>query len=260
MSLINFEKSIKKIVKSYPDEKSDLKYAKIWTWLFINPLSIFLTYIFSLFRIQPNYVTLLSLFIGFFAIYFFYIGSFFLGAVFINISYLFDCIDGHLARYYKKTSDSGKFFDDVVGIIIWPFSWVSIGFGLYSNNDNMLDFLLNFLNISGFDNIYFILLGVIAGFTYEFRTLIGYKFFEINNKENIFENSTNKKVVYNKHGIIYIFIKNLLSIGGLMCPILLISALYNFFSLTLFVYSSIFLFVFLFYCFRYYFILKKNNV
>ncbi len=254
----NLRSSFKIFVDSYPKEKSAVNYSNIWRWLVINPISIILAYLFSLIRIQPNFVTLLSLIIGMFSIYKFYIGAFLSGAILINVAYLFDCIDGHLARYYKKTSKSGQFFDDVVGIIIWSFCWISIGFGLYFNSDTILEEVLNYYQITEFDRIYYVLLGVIAGYMSELRTLIGFKFTQANIANNELKRNINELNKYQNHGFFYILLRNLLGIGGLMAPILLLSAFLNFLSITLFIYALVFLLVFIFYCFRYYFKLNRK--
>jgi len=62
-------------------------------------------------KLTPNQVTAISFLFAFFAGIAFYYHFFILGAVLYQISYIFDIVDGALARVKKITSKFGAFFD-----------------------------------------------------------------------------------------------------------------------------------------------------
>ena len=254
----NIKESIRKFYSIYPKEKSSVNYANLWRWIVVNPISIMCAYLISFLKIQPNTVTLFSLLTGLVGIYYFFICEFLIGALIINLAYLFDCIDGHLARFYNKTSKNGKYLDDIVGIIIWSFSWIAIGFGLYENSDSSLESILNIFNVANFDEKYYILFGIVAGYTSELRSLIATKFNESYIQKFQEQNIIDKNNKYSDYGFTYVFFRNILGIGGFIAPLLIVSAYFNFMSLTLALYCFIFLFVFVFYCFRYYFKISQS--
>tara|TARA_B100000963_G_C22633565_1_gene676282 strand:+ start:1108 stop:1857 length:750 start_codon:yes stop_codon:yes gene_type:complete len=247
MKIIN---EINKFYKIYPKQKSSVNLANLWRYIFINPISIIVAFILTFFKIKPITITLVSFIIGLFALYNLFNSNFLLGSILLNISYLFDCVDGHLARYYNATSMRGQFFDDVSGIIIWTFAWPCLGFGLYFYPD--VGFQSLFYELSGyeFNNIFFILLGLVAGFCNELRTLISFKFLQI--KKNISQKELSKNK-YESRGFIYTLYKNVISVGGLVAPIFIISSLLNINGFILLIYFSIYLLVFTFYSLIYYF-------
>tara|TARA_Y100000746_G_scaffold231330_1_gene244896 strand:+ start:725 stop:1468 length:744 start_codon:yes stop_codon:yes gene_type:complete len=244
---MNLRSSFKIFVESYPKEKSASNYSNIWRWLIINPISIILAYLFSLIKIQPNLITLISLIIGLISCYKFFLGEFLLGSCLINFSYLLDCVDGHLARYSKKTSKRGKYFDDVVGIVVWSFSWIFIGFGLYNSDNSSLIYFTD--HFSFLKDYHFILLGVLAGYFSEMRTLISYKF-----NENIDFKSQSKSHLNRKNkNLFYYFMKNIISVGGFVMPFFIIFSYLEVMDIFVLIYSIIYTLIFIYYSFSYYY-------
>ena len=67
--------------------------------------------------ITPNQVSAFSLFLSFIAAYFFYLGNYrslVIGAVMIQVHFIFDCLDGELARFQQKTSIYGGWLDQMI--------------------------------------------------------------------------------------------------------------------------------------------------
>tara|TARA_B100002052_G_scaffold269425_1_gene268818 strand:+ start:12361 stop:13113 length:753 start_codon:yes stop_codon:yes gene_type:complete len=242
---------INKFYEIYPNEKSSVNYANLWRYTFVNPISIFIAYLLSFFKTKPSLVTLISFIIGIFGLYHLFISNFLYGSILLNLSYLLDCVDGHLARYYNATSKRGRFFDDFSGIIIWAFAWPCLGFGLFFNPD--IEFQTFFQDFFGvrLNSIFFVLFGLVAGFCSELRTLMSFKYSQINN--NISSESKTAKNKYKSKGLFYLLFKNIISVGGFVAPILIISSLLDMHGFLIFIYFTIYLFVFIFYSFRYYF-------
>lgn len=63
------------------------------------------------FGISPNLITFISLLVGFYAAYLFSQSQHLAGAIFFQLSLIIDCSDGEVARYTRKFSDFGRWFD-----------------------------------------------------------------------------------------------------------------------------------------------------
>lgn len=92
--------------------------------------SIYLTRFFIRWNWTPNQVTLLSLVIGLAGVYFLACGHWAVGLLGLNLWYLFDHVDGEIARYTGKSSLSGYFFDTVVNFFVQPLTFLALGLGL----------------------------------------------------------------------------------------------------------------------------------
>ena len=63
------------------------------------------------FGISPNLITFVSLIIGFYSAYLFSQQVYLLGALLFQLSLIVDCSDGEVARYTRKFSNFGRWFD-----------------------------------------------------------------------------------------------------------------------------------------------------
>ena len=61
--------------------------------------------------ISPNLITFISLLVGFYAAYLFAESQYLAGALLFQLSLIIDCSDGEVARYSRKFSDFGRWFD-----------------------------------------------------------------------------------------------------------------------------------------------------
>ncbi len=105
--------------------KPYLKKTDAWSTVFFadvigSPLALLLARL----KIHPNVITFFSIFPLFFTVYFWLqhtFWGFFWGAIFWQISWIFDCTDGKVARINSTFSDFGakfdKYFDKVRKII-----------------------------------------------------------------------------------------------------------------------------------------------
>ena len=94
----------------------------------VRPICYYLTLFFAHFNINPNTVTILSMFVGVASCFFFAHGCFYyegitglvcniVGILLLIIADLLDCTDGQLARYTGKKSRMGRILDGVAGFI-----------------------------------------------------------------------------------------------------------------------------------------------
>lgn len=89
-----------------------LKVDVFTTRLFVDPVAVPLVVIFSKIKwMSPNKVSILALVSGAIASVMFYKGWFMYGALWYYIFFLFDCIDGKLARFTSMFDRLGGFYD-----------------------------------------------------------------------------------------------------------------------------------------------------
>ncbi len=104
----------------YIDIKDSFKNGgSIISRLFMNRISMPFIYCFANFtKVTPNQITLIGFTFGLCAALSFYKSAFILGAMLFEISYLFDCIDGRLARLTGQTTKTGDMYDHILGQFI----------------------------------------------------------------------------------------------------------------------------------------------
>ncbi len=86
-----------------------------WTVKVIDPVALRLTYLFANYtRLTPNQISLVALILGLASAYFFLKGDYthlVLGAIVMELSFVFDCVDGKIARLKKAGTKFGAYWD-----------------------------------------------------------------------------------------------------------------------------------------------------
>lgn len=98
--------------------------------------------------VNPNYVTLLEVICEITGALLLLSNNLFVvlfGFFLLFIAYMWDCVDGELARYYKKFSSAGSYLDEVGHAIIDPLIFVVLSLIIYRNNASFLVILMGFL-------------------------------------------------------------------------------------------------------------------
>lgn len=98
-----------------------------------HKVTIYLSWLFLHTKIKPNQVTLISLITGVLGCIFLAFPNLYpiIGIVLLNLSLIFDMVDGDIARYRKICSLNGAFFDRFVTAIVDPLVFVGLGFAVY---------------------------------------------------------------------------------------------------------------------------------
>ena len=92
--------------------------------------------------LTPNSVTTISTMLVFLTIYFLYLNNKTMAIITYLLAYIFDCVDGKMARKYKMCSDFGMAFDTVSDNISNFVLFIFIIFKYFnSNNLNIILFL-----------------------------------------------------------------------------------------------------------------------
>ena len=101
--------------------------------------------------ISPNMVSVTSLIMALIASYLFYLQDYkylILGSFFLNVAYLFDVLDGQLARYKNMASQFGRLFDSMLDVIKMSILFLAISGGIYVQTHNPLVLIWGFIALS----------------------------------------------------------------------------------------------------------------
>ena len=142
-----------RIKYKYKDISSSFKNGgSIISVLFMNRISMpFIFIIANYTRITPNQITLIGFLFGLYAALLFYNENYILGVILFEISYLFDCIDGRLARLTNNTSKIGDMYDHFLGQLLILILTIPFAIHFYLLNMQLqFLFLIMFVFLSPF--------------------------------------------------------------------------------------------------------------
>ena len=116
---MNYFKKIKVLFKDiYPIEKRESdKLVHLWGYYVTRPISMVITPIFIKYKVSANTATNMGFFIGVSSLVLGSFGYITLSVILYNCFFVFDSIDGNLARYYGP-SKYGELLDAMSGNII----------------------------------------------------------------------------------------------------------------------------------------------
>jgi phosphatidylserine synthase len=211
-----------KDIKKPTDEDKSLATNAWYSNNVTRPISYYLTKPFI--SLEPTTICFIMILLGLASLPFFLIGEYWsiiVGALVLQVHYIFDHIDGNVARATNKKTKRGQYLDYIPNITVNPLVFVALGYGFFKTTGN-----LNFL-----------LFGFSAGFFYLAKDparLFKYlMFFERNilskNKANRNQSILSK---FNRHSSI------ILDYPGIM-NILLIFAILNISQFLLFFYGIV---------------------
>lgn len=135
--------SIKKeIIKANNKEKKALSQNAWYSNHIARPISLWITKPFINF--EPTQICFFMILIGLISLPFFAIGSYasiLIGALILQVHYIFDHIDGNVARLMNKKTKRGKYLDFVPNIFVNPLVLLLLGYGHFISSGN-IDYLL----------------------------------------------------------------------------------------------------------------------
>ena len=101
-----------------------------WTVFVIDPIAIRVLWLLARapLQVSPNAITILSLVAGVASAYYFWQRGYVAGALLYQLSFLFDCIDGKLARLQNRSSRFGGFYDGFVNHLVYIINVIALGF------------------------------------------------------------------------------------------------------------------------------------
>jgi len=101
-------------------------------------VSIYFTYFFAYTAISANQVTFIMLIIGFSSAVAFFMNKMLLGVILMQLWYMFDLVDGEIARIKKQSSITGLYYDHLVHYLNHPGFFISISYALYLQSQIVL--------------------------------------------------------------------------------------------------------------------------
>jgi len=118
--------------------KEYIKYTDFLAFYFHQRVAYLLLILIKNTRITPNQVTLLALIFGIFSAFSIILEENLIAVVFLQFSFVLDCLDGQLARYKKMSSSLGMWLDNLVDrvvenaiVIALSFHYNLLNLGLY---------------------------------------------------------------------------------------------------------------------------------
>lgn len=133
-------------------QKSQINYTSPWyARKIIRRFSPYITrFIVSKTKVSANHVTIWQLIvslIGLWILCFPNVSIAFIGILFLHLGFIFDCVDGEVARYRKSQSINGMFLDFVNHEIIIPFIYGCFAFHLFFCLGNIIYFYIGLIII-----------------------------------------------------------------------------------------------------------------
>ncbi len=123
-----------------------------WSSFVTAPLAIVFNYIVVDIKwLTPNLITLASFIMALISAIFIVVGgskNFLIAAILINLSHIFDCMDGQIARYRHTSTASGSYFDrttDHIQITIW---FGAVGYAGFLQSNEILSLILAFIGVA----------------------------------------------------------------------------------------------------------------
>lgn len=130
--------------KAYPPEKALVEKANNPASYYVyRPLSWPFTWLGLALSFSPMQVTSIGLLCAIVGLVLLGMGYSIWGALVINMAYLFDQVDGNIARITKQTSARGAWLDSMVGFLYSSFALLALAFGLA--REPQLSGILSFL-------------------------------------------------------------------------------------------------------------------
>jgi phosphatidylglycerophosphate synthase len=102
-------------------------------YLYARIANLFLLIIYKNSNITPNVVTAFSVILGIISGVSFAFGSPFFGIIFLNLSFILDCVDGQLAQLLNKQSEFGLWFDNTGDRLTETSVIIGLSLGFLSN-------------------------------------------------------------------------------------------------------------------------------
>ena len=230
------------IDKEHRNSQQDyhLKY-NLWGRYVLREVSYYPAWLFLRVGLSPNLITAISITIGLIGCLLMAIGNYvgmITGVLLLILWALLDYTDGQVARCSNSASNYGKFLDFLGDSIVSALLFVCLGIGIYNHPDTCLNPLLQLFSTVEINRSIFLILGGWASVFYIFPLMIGYQFERLFQKDfagfasqlRLGKLSARlvQKLGYNLHNT-----------TGLIMPILLLAAIFEFMSLVIFLWALI---------------------
>ena len=145
--------SIKELRRICQDTRDDVLYQRNWfDRNLTRRISIYFTKVFLKMGISANQATAVDLLIGLAAGALLVSpkpGHWLIGIFLFYAYFVFDCVDGEIARYRKTASPVGSYLDGGLGTLMWPYILACMTFGISNALQDNTVFIFGFLAAIG---------------------------------------------------------------------------------------------------------------
>jgi len=145
--------SIKELRLICQESRDDVLYQRSWfDRNFTRRFSIYFTKPFIKLGISANQATAVDFLIGLAAGIFLTFANpafWLIGIALFYLYFVFDCVDGEIARYRKTSSPVGSFLDGGLGLMMWPYILACMTFGISNAVQSNAVFAFGFLAVIG---------------------------------------------------------------------------------------------------------------
>jgi phosphatidylglycerophosphate synthase len=145
--------SIKELRKICQESRDDVLYQRNWFDRNVTRrISIYFTKPFLKLGVSANQATAVDFLIGLAAgalLVFPNPVYWLIGILLFYLYFVFDCVDGEIARYRKTASPVGSYLDGGLGVFMWPYILACMTFGINSAVQNNAVFAFGFLAAIG---------------------------------------------------------------------------------------------------------------
>ncbi len=215
-------------------EELNLKY-NIWARFVLREVSYYLVWLFLKLGFSANLITGVGFLIGCAGCFFIASGNYLLmiiGALLVNLWALLDYTDGQVARCNNSSSNYGRFLDMLADEGIAALLFVSLGVGVLNHPDPYLGFIIRAIFPVEPGRGLYLFLGGWASICYLYSLIIAYNFERLISPKLIdFVSQMTIKGVPRR--LVQILGFNLQNITGLIMPVLLLAAIFEFSSIVL---------------------------
>jgi len=231
--------TIADIRSGYSEAKRLSDKSDIWLYFVIRPISFHPTWLFVRLGISANKVTLVGLVIGIVGGVFLAFGSYWaaiLGALLINVRFLFDVIDGNVARCTNSCTKYGHYLDAFSTYIMIVLMPITIGIGVYNHPDPYLNYLSNFLFGMNVNSNIYLMLGISGALFSIFGELVTSSLSAVFSMKPV-KHRPKAGIRRNLWAVIYWLVCGLI---GCMRPLLLVAAITKSLGIFLFLWVLLF--------------------
>jgi len=135
---------------SFEPTGTDNSYIKpddeLYARLITRKISAVFTRLIIMTPLTANQITLFDIFLGLLAAILFTNGNYYqsiIAALVLQLWYVFDCVDGEVARLKSQSSIKGLYLDYIGHDLVQPAVFIGIGFGVFNSKDQIFMTILN---------------------------------------------------------------------------------------------------------------------
>jgi hypothetical protein len=233
--------SLGEIRAGYSEQKRQRERHFLWVPLVRIP-SFYIAWAFVRLGISANQTTYLSIVVGLLGCVLLARGGWatmLVGALLANAWFLFDCVDGNIARYHGISSTYGHFIDTLGGYTMYGLIFPSVGVGLYRYqvlNKSAAGLLGKTLGFAVDPGLY-LLAGCIASLAYLLYTAYAHSLSAISPEE---EHGDSFPRFRQRRPAIFFIYANLTNFCGLVLPLLALAALVRILDAYILLYAAIY--------------------